>query len=273
VTVRNGIAPHPLASYGGRATPHLVAEDEALQVALGAFYSLATNALDDFSAGAVRGAAAVSEDYKPDVRMQKQRELLQKGAATLAAALDLELQRLAASAAAVRDELHKAANPPPAADSALIALLEEQELRRELATLEPDERRRFVREAARRGDVATVRAVERSPVRPLVDDATLQRARGELLEVREPALLARAEKADAVLESARRTASLVQRHLRILTREGGLDAAMLEDETTRLTPEGERLRELAKTMPWSRSYVPPEPEDESGADPAAAVAS
>jgi hypothetical protein len=188
VTVRNGIAPHPLASYGGRATVYLVAEDETVRVALGSYYTLATNALDDFAAGAVRGAAAVSEDYKPDVRLQRQRELLRAGAAKVATALDSELQRLAASAAAVRDELRKAANPPPSSESALLDFWRESEVRRELETLPPDERRAFVRSAARRGDPLPVRAVEGSPVRPLIPDVDLQRAKQELLEAREPAL-------------------------------------------------------------------------------------
>jgi hypothetical protein len=274
MTVHNRVAAHPLASYGGRVTKHLVAEDAALQVALGGYYTRATILLDDFTAGAVRGAANVSNDFKPEARAQKQRELLRAGAGKVRAALDDELQRLAASAAAVRDELHKAANPPPSSENALLALLQEQELRRELARLEPDERRRFVREAARRGDVATLRAVERSPVRPLIPDVDLQRAKAELLEVCEPALVARAEQADALVESARRTAAMVERHLRVLARDGGLDAAMLRDETPRLTAEGERLDRLRRSLPWSRDYVPPEePEPEAGADPAAAAAS
>jgi hypothetical protein len=56
---------------------------------------------------------------------------------------------------------------------------------RELATLPPDERKAFVRSVARRGDPLPVRAVEGSPVRPLIPDVDLQRAKQELLEARE----------------------------------------------------------------------------------------
>jgi len=156
--------------------PGLVSRNKDINGDIEDFHNQVLHSLKNYEK-AQEEAGRVSEDLKPGIRQDKQREIIAKAFETLMSEVDKAAQPYRSRTGSARQEIETASRPPVQKTemAELIALLKAQEIRRQLEGMAPEDRSALLRSTVGVGDPSILHAVEGSLISlipsPLVDMA------------------------------------------------------------------------------------------------------